>query len=318
MAEDINNAPAEAEAENNDGALGQNPDAQKEGQSQPASPPENEDTLSNSGKEPGLTDVPDFPVTPKHEYDVSAKFMTSDGKVDAKKLSDFEKELKEKDENYEKRILQLRRKVSDNKAAQTKEDYFKDFAPEEKYMKYFSPETPEETRKVFDEITGELSDVYFDAGLSTKQADDVSNAMLQTMEKLGVLDLRTDEQKWIAQKEWIEEQKKILGPNAENVIRETKNFINNAQAFSAKTKNQLIDMMNTLGADFIDAMQQVKDAYGGATGGIPINAAAVGGLPSDSELKTEYLDPNTPDRRREEIMLLRSRAGRTGRLMDAP
>lgn len=291
-----------------------------ESASQPAQWPKGEQTFREpkmDDQQKGLTDVPNFPTTPNEGYADYARFQTEDGKFNKEEAERFFKELQEKDEKYEKRILDLRRKVSDGKAPETKDGYFQDFAPNERYMKYFVPETPDETKEEIRAVTDHLSEVYHDAGLTSRQADDVSNAILQTMEKFGILDTRSDEEKYIEKQEWINEQKKQLGANADNIIRETKNFIETASMFSAGTKNTLVNLMEHIGAPFVSAMNQVKDAYGSGTGGIPIDVSNLQGLPSDAELKAEYMDKNTSDFRKQQIIAERHKAGRKGRLMDA-
>ena len=73
--------------------------------------------------------------------------------------------------------------------------------------------------------------------------------------------------------------------------------------------------MNNKGAEAIDAIYQIKEVAGGST--IPSSIGAISGLPSDAELKREYMDGKTTDHRRQEIIHLRAKAGRQGKLMDA-
>jgi len=283
----------------------------------PATPPaDNTLTGQPPATDPKLTNVPPHPVKPNEELTFDARLYTEDGKFNKDGAKEFFEERKQEKEKYEKRILDLRRKVSDGKAPETKDEYFQDFAPaDEKYMKYFDPKAP--SAEDVKGITDLMAETYHASALTRRQADDVTNSMMKVLEKVGVVDTRTDEQRYIAQQKWITDQKKQLGSNADNIIREARVFVENAPVFSAETKNKLIELMEKLGAPFIDTIHQLKESYGGATGGVPSSIANLGGLPSDAELKAEYLNPATQDFRRQEIINLRAKAGRTGRLMDA-
>ncbi|MCP3684180.1 MAG: hypothetical protein GY861_15975 [bacterium] len=262
-----------------------------------------------------LTDVPDHETKPVDDYDYPEGFFDDKGQVNKAGIKEFLGKNKEATEKYEERLLGMRRKMSDNKAPEGKEAYFQDFAPQDKYVKYFSEETPQGTKDTMKGITDRLTDMYHDSGLTTRQADDVSNSILEIMEEVGVLDTRSDEEKHIANAKRIEAEKRQLGSNAENIIRESKVFVEKSNMFSAKVKNKLLGMMESQGADFIDVIYQMKESSSGAA--IPTSVANLSGLPSDVALKIEYLKPETTDLRRQEIMMLRERAGRSGRLMNA-
>jgi len=283
-------------------------------------PPEGGDKdpkLSKEGGKPGdgLTDVPDFKVAEneKHEFDPS--FFNEDGSLNKEGMKTYIKDRKESDEKYEKRILDLRRKVSDGKAPNEKEEYFQDYAPAERFMKYFDAAAPD--APLINEFKETLSNTYMEAGLTKRQGEDVSNTLLKVLEKIGVLDTRTKQEKYADKQKWIETQKSELGANADNIIREARIFIESAPIFAAKTKNQLIELMESLGAPFVDTIYQLKEAYGNGTGGVPSTVSGLAGLKSDVELLDEYKDPKTSDMRKQEIIIQRHRAGRKGNLFDA-
>lgn len=280
--------------------------------------PEAADTSLTGGVIPAstkLTDVPAHEVKPTEEYDFDKRLYTEDGKFNKDGAKEFLSEAKAEKERYEKRILDLRRKVSDGKAPEKAEEYFQDYAPPERFMGLFDPKA--ESAPEIKKITEGLSKMYHDSGLSKRQADDVSNTFLTILESLDVVDTKTEEQKIVEKQKWVNEQKRQLGSNADNLIRETRVFVENSPAFSASTKNTLIEMMETIGAPFIETLHQLKDAYGSNTGGVPVNIANLSGLPSDIELKQEYLAAGTSDLRKQEIIALRAKAGRSGKLMDA-
>lgn len=274
-----------------------------------------QNTPAITNTEVKLTNVPNYKVQAQEELDFDKRLYTEDGKFNKDGAKEFVKELKEKEEKYEKRILDLRRKVSDGKAPEKKDEYFQDFAPNEKYMKFFDPAAP--SKDEIKKITDKFSETYYNAGLTRRQADDISNTMLETLEELGVMDTRTEEQKYIAKAKWVEDQKRSLGSNADNIIREARMFVERSDYFDAKTKNTMLEMMESIGAPFINTVHQLKDAFGEGAGRVPTNISNLGGLPSDLQLKQEYMNPATSELRRQEIITLRAKAGRSGRLFDA-
>jgi len=249
--------------------------------------------------------------------DVDNRLYNEDGTFNEDGAREYFGEQKAKDDKYEKRIQDMRKMVSTKDGfVSDKSEYFEDFAPEERFLKYFDEGTPEETKKEMTDIQEKLSDTFHSLALNKSQAYGVSNAVLEVMEKVGVLDTRTDEQKFIEKQEWIEGQKAKLGSNADNIIREAKEYIAGSSSFTPNVKVQLGNMMESMGADFIDVIHQLKDGFGSNTGGVPGSVATLQGLASDVELWDEYSNAKTSDTRRQEIIHQRSLAGRSGRLAD--
>lgn len=180
-------------------------------------------------------------------------------------------------------------------------------------MKYFDETTPENIKQEIKSITDKLAERYYDSALTQRQADDITNTVLDVMESVGLLDTRTEEDKYIARQEWIKTQKQALGANADNIIRASRNFVENTHMFDAKTKNTLIELMESVGAPVISAIHQIADSK---AGNIPVNVSNLGGLKSDVELYEEYMRPDTGELRRQEIINQRAAAGRTGRLSE--
>ena len=259
--------------------------------------------------------APQVQSAPKAEYEFDKRLYTEDGKFNKDGAKEFLSEQKKQQEMYEKRILDLRRKVSDGKAIEDKAKVFQDFAPADpKFMKFFDKDTPAETKEQIGKITEILSEKYFDAALTPRQADDVTNALLGVMEEVGVLDTRTKEEKYIARMEWIEKQKQTLGPNADNIIRTTRHFVENTHLFDAKTKNTFLELMESVGSPVISALHQIAD--GQTPGTIPVNVGNLGGLKSDADLWQEYMNPATTAFRRDQITRERALHGRTSKLSD--
>jgi len=252
------------------------------------------------------------------EHDFDKRLFSEDGKFNADGAKEVFAEFKTDKEKGEDRILKMRQMVSTkDDFVKDKEEFFQDFAPPEKFMKYFNEETPEETKTVLHGITGKLAEKFHDVALNRKQALEVSHSILEVLEDVGVLDTRSKTEVYADKQQWIDDQKAKLGSNADNIIRESKEFIYNSPAFTPSIKNSIIDMMDTLGADFVAVVDSLKDSFGSNTGGVPSGIASLGGLGTDSELWQEYLKADTTDLRRNEIINLRAKAGRTGRLADA-
>ena len=167
------------------------------------------------------------------------------------------------------------------------------------------------------QLTDEMSKVYHAVGLNKEQAKAVSDALCVVMEGIGAFDTRTEAEKHMQAQEFIAEQKKRLGADADHHIRGALTFIDNNPMLNADEKNLMKDLVNNRGAGFVSLVNKMKDMYGGTSSDIPIDMTAIGSLPTDAELKAEYLKPETSDVRRQEITQLRAKAGRTSRLMDA-
>lgn len=291
----------------------------------PADPPKDppakaDDSPSLTGDKPEPTkpsltgDVPATPQEPAETpVDIDKRLLTEDGKLNREGAVEIAKEQKEAAENYEDRIAKMRQMVSTkDDFVKDKKEYFEDFAPKERFEKYFAEETPDETKELMGKMQEKLADKYHDLALNSKQAYEVSGVILEIMEDVGLLDTRTPEQQALAQTEWIDKQKAKLGPNAENIIREAKTYVFNAAYFSGEVKNKIVDLMDSQGADFVDVVYQLKNAFGGETGGIPASVSNLQGLDDDSKLREEYKEAS-PERR-DAIINERHAAGRTGKL----
>jgi hypothetical protein len=254
---------------------------------------------------------PANPAEPEVVFD--SRLYTKDGKFNPSGAKEFMDDVEKEKQKYEERLLGLRKVVSRNgEVVEKADDYFQDFAPPEKYEKFFSDDTPEETKMYMNDITAELANKYHDVGLNKQQAYEVSVSILELMEKVGVLDTRTMEQKYIDEQKFIKEQMSELGANASTLIREAETFIMNTPEFDAKQKNRMLDMIKAGDTGLVSVVHAIKDSFGSRTGGVPSNITALGGLKSDTELREEY-GKASPERRNE-IIVQRHKAGRTGKL----
>lgn len=294
----------------------QSPDTGNASESNPAEKQAGEPTFVKDNKvaEPALSNDATHANPAKPEYDYDKRLIMEDGKTfnpDGWKA--VKEETQKEIEHREKRIADLRKMVSTkDDFVNDKKEFFQDFAPKDKFNKYFSEETPAETKEVMSKMQEQLADKYFTLGLNKKQAYEMSNQVLDIMEEVGVLDTRTQEQVYIDKQKWIDKQKEKLGSNADSIIREAREFIFNSPSFTPSTKNKMIDMMEEIGADFVGVVHQMKDAFGSNTGGVPMTPSGIVGLPSDDELRIEY-QKATPERK-EQIIRARHTHGRTGKL----
>lgn len=304
-----------SEVENNDNQI-ENTSAGDTGESSPSEKQTGEPTFVKDNKtpEPVLTNDATHANPAKPEYDYDKRLLMEDGKTfNPEGWKQVKEETQKEIEHREKRIADLRKMVSTkDDFVNKKEEFFQDFAPKDKFSKYFSEETPQETKEVMSKMQEQLADKYFTLGLNKRQAYEMSNQILDIMEDVGVLDTRTQEQIYIDKQKWIDKQKEKLGSNADSIIREAREFIFNSTAFTPSTKNKMIDMMEEIGADFVGVVHQMKDSFGASTGGIPMTPSGIVGLPSDDELRIEYAKAS-PERR-EQIIRSRHTAGRTGKL----
>lgn len=252
----------------------------------------------------------------KKEIVFDQRMLNDKGEFDPELAKEVFQELGDKEEKWNKRLNNMRRLVGKSQnIPETKEAFFDGYNPPEEFQKIFSEDAPEETKKVISDWQDKLGDKYFELGLNQSQGEAITNSFLDFMKDMNVVDTRTAEDVQKDQDNWLAEQQKQLGDNAKGIIRETTNFILNDNRFSEKAKSSLIGLMDTQGAEFINVMYQLKEAYGGNK--IPTNVNNLGGLASDVELANEYMKPETTDARKEQITQQRAAAGRTTRLMDA-
>ncbi len=272
--------------------------------------------------EPTLTGDPIPEPEPEPEVEEPSPYpeelLMEDGKTyNPEAFENYKAKRNEDDKAKDKRINDMRKMVSSKEDyAEDKGEYFQDYAPPEKYAKYFDGDTPDETKEEFSKLTEKLSDKYFDLALNKRQAYEMSSSVLEILEDVGILDTRTKEQVILDKSAWVETQKEKLGPNADNIIREGREFLNNSTKLTPDAKNRLVELMESEGADFVDVVYQLKSAFGSETGGVPSSIASLQGLGTEAELREEYASLPLGSPRREEIMRLRQVHGRSGKLFN--
>ncbi|MDR1997062.1 MAG: hypothetical protein LBQ83_01885 [Candidatus Margulisbacteria bacterium] len=268
---------------------------------------------------PAATDSGDNPSPAPVTLDVAGKPwepLFEDGQFDEKAAEKFFNKTKTEKENYEKRLLDLRRTISKGTAPAKDSEYFQDYAPDEKFLPFF--EKDNEKSKLIEKLPSTLSRAYHSVGMNKEQASVVTSSILKILEGIGYLDTRTDEQRYIDAQKFIESEKRKLGNDANKIIAEARNFVDNLHILGDEDRGVLRQLMDTRGASMVNLIHKLKDMTGGSSMDIPSgDLSALGSLPSDAQLKEEYMAPGTTQARRDEIIYLRNKAGRPGRLMQA-
>lgn len=131
--------------------------------------------------------------------------------------------------------------------------------------------------------------------------------MNDTLEKLGVLDTRTEEQKRLQEEDWKREEYKKIGANAETIINKNLDFINNYSFFNEEQKKNLVNFMGQ-GATNVSIINTLRDILGhGEVEQIP-TGQATDGLADDRSLWNEFI--NADDFKKQETIETRLKAGR--------
>ena len=212
--------------------------------------------------------------------------------------------------NLEKQVADMRKKVSNKDALATAEEYSKGYKNEE-FTKFAEGE--DEKAAFLKETLGNVDKIAKENGLSFAQANAVKEGLFGLMKDLGVVDTRTAEEAAAAQ---LELQKGILGDDAEKIVKENTDWVKNYGLFSDKEKEMLV-LAAEQGNPLINSvLHKFKALFGKSSSADipPSNIANNDGLPTDTVLAQEYVNPNTSDARKMEILQQRAAAGRTGKL----
>lgn len=217
-------------------------------------------------------------------------------------------------EKWKKQANDMRRKLSKGVDAPEKvEAYAEGFVPEERY-EFIVGDTESNEGKHINGVLGELDKFAFEHGLSVETAKDLKNMYMRYAEDVQIIDGRSEEEKAKAKAEYIAEQKKILGDNADAILKENKRFTEEYNLWSEDERRYLLAEMNK-SAVANTVWQKVRQLFGQNTSeDIPVRGVSVSGLADDRTLADEYYNPATTDARRMEILQMRVDAGRTGGL----
>jgi len=224
-------------------------------------------------------------------YDVETQSLKLDAVRD--KFTAKDKEI----ESYKKQALDLRRKLS--KGVETPDSVDKyEYTPDAKYDAYVLNEDSAEGKHI-KETLDDLSKFALKNGLSLEASKNLKTLALEYMEKVHILDTRSDEEKKAERKQYLEEQRKILGDNAEKIIKENFDFYSARGPFTQDERNFLKSAIgeSAIANNILRKMREFMNT--GMTYDIPANTNYNADIDS---LRKEYLDDKTSDKRREQIL----------------
>ena len=228
------------------------------------------------------------------------------------KVAERLKQQKSDIEKYQKQALDMRRKLS--KGVDTPENvegYKEGYVLNEKYDSALAdPES--DISKYVNKSMENFDKIAMDNGFTVQQANVVKDLFMQVLEDVSLVDTRSDEVKEQAKQKFLAEQRKILGDNADTIIKENASFIANYGFFDSAEKKVLQNLIKTDATGNL-IVQKIRDLFGQNKIDIPVRANAEG-LADDYSLAKEYYDPNTSSQRRIEIIKQREAAGRSGNL----
>lgn len=229
-------------------------------------------------------------------------------KIDAVKAR-FESDAATK-ASLEKQVVDLRRKVSNKDALASEEEYAKGYN-NENFNKYITADN--EKGKFLQATVGNIDKIAKENGLSLSQTNAIKDGLYALMKDLLVIDERTDEER-ISAIEGL--QKEVLGDKAPEIVKSNVEWIKNYGLFSDPEK-EMLELAAKEGNPLINSVLHKFHALFDKTSSqdIPVNEGINNdGLPSDSALAEEYVDPKTTQDRKIEIINMRIKAGRSGNL----
>ena len=217
-------------------------------------------------------------------------------------------------EKWKKQANDMRRKLSKGVDAPEKiEAYSENYVPEERYDFVMEDNETVEGKHIH-EVLGTLDKFAFDHGLSVETAKDLKNLYMKYAEDVQIIDGRSEDEKAQAKAQYIAEQKKLLGDNAEQILKENKKFTEEYGLWTDDERKYLLDQMNRT-AVANSVWQKVRKLFGqNPSDDIPVRGVSVSGLADDRTLADEYYRETTTDQRRMEILQQRIDAGRSGGL----
>ena len=247
------------------------------------------------GMDTGEQEETETPAIPEgfdeNLYDVETQSLRMD-KV-KERLDNDAKEI----ENFKKQALDMRRKLSKGvEVPDSVEKY--EYVPDQKYDKYVLNEDSLEGQHI-KEVMGVLSQFCLDNGLSLEASKNLKSLALGYMEDVHILDTRSEEEIKKAKSEELEKQRKILGDDAEKIIKENVDFYKSYGFFDKDEREYILSQLGVSG--------QANKIYNkfmklfNTTSSIDIPQTS--NVDSSIEaLKNEYYDEKTSDRRREQII----------------
>ena len=240
-------------------------------------------------------DAPETPAIPEgfneELYDTETQSLRMD-KV-KERLDNDAKEI----ENYKKQALDMRRKLSKGVEVPDSVDKY-EFTPDAKYDKYVLNEESAEGQHI-KEVMNALSQFCLDNGLSLEASKNLKSWALNYMEYVHILDTRSEEEVKKAKSEELEKQRKILGDNAADIIKENVDFYKSYGFFDKDEREYIMSQLGKSGQankiynKFMRLFNTTSSADIPQTSNVDSSIEA---------LKNEYYDEKTSDKRREQII----------------
>ncbi|MDR2526317.1 MAG: hypothetical protein LBC92_00380 [Rickettsiales bacterium] len=206
-------------------------------------------------------------------YDLKEKKL-----IEAGVVSKF-KELEE----TKKRADGLRRILSEKGAPENDGDYIAEYKADSRFEKFIETEEGKT-------VLNELKDIAKENGFTKKQYQASVDYVNNKLEKLGIVNTMSAVEMEAKRQEWIVEQKKLLGDNADAIIKSNVDFITNNGFFNTVEKKELMRICDS-GAIGISVVSKIKKALTYdkvGTPEIPITANSQLGMPDINTLKRQY------------------------------
>lgn len=265
--------------------------------------------LDTETKETETTEITNAPIPDGLDdeiFDAETRTLKED------KVVERLKSLNEQITNAKKQANDMRKKLSKGVEAPEKvEEYAEAYTPEERY-EFVMSDTESNEGKHIHGVLDVLDKFAYEHGMSKEANKDLKDLYIKYAEEVKIIDARSEEEKETDKATYIAEQKKILGDNANEIIKANVKFFKEYGIFNEDEKKELLLAMdksavwNNIGA-------KIRKLFGQTTSSdIPTRGGIVSGLADDTTLAREYYNPSTPDSRRMEILQQRIDAGRTG------
>lgn len=272
---------------------------------QPQTPPKEPTPAGNMTD--GLLDEGQKSVVPEgvdpELWDESTMTLKKDAVLERLKSKDAEIE------KYKKQSLDMRRKLSKGvETPENIEDYAADYIFDEKYDSTLA-DKDSDISKYVNSAMNEINKLAVENGFTLQQTKVVKDKFMQVMEDVSLIDTRSDDEKAKSRAAYIQEQKKLLGDDADNIIKSNANWVANYNFFEGPAKEFLSKALQDSAAGNLVVYQirQLLRDKTAVNNSIPTMPAS-DGLPSDEEYRKEWKEA-TPERRMR-IIQERMAAGR--------
>lgn len=209
----------------------------------------------------------------------------------------------------DKQILDLRRVISKGvKVPDSPEEYMDGYKPMKDFESYYTSDGA--VGQFVTDAMKRISAVSFEKGMTKDQSAAVRDLFNEMMVSVQLFDDKSEEA--VLRRQNHREQ--VLGRDADALITANKKMFANHNGFDDAEKQALAHALDT-NPVLAGALNKMRQLAFGSYGSMPARDYVSSGiLPDDRTLAREYADPATSDKRREEILTDRIKAGRTGSL----